>query len=189
MKNKKKPSLFRNNNNHQKLKFLLQLLIPYKSQPQNFHSLQSEISNLFKISLFGLGFGGSCFQKDVLNLVYLCEALNLNEVGVYWHQVIQMNEYQKKRFANLIVKCLFNTVSGKKISILGFAFKKDTGDTRYSFCKNKLSKIIQFEKHNDVFKNIYSGKPFHDGKKKQHVDNIILYLFLKCFDNCLKRHH
>jgi len=76
------------------------------------------------------GFGGSCFQKDVLNLVYLCEALNLNEVGAYWHQAVSMNEYQKKRFANLIVKCLFNTVSGKKISVLGFAFKKDTGDTR-----------------------------------------------------------
>ncbi|XP_066924790.1 UDP-glucose 6-dehydrogenase-like [Clytia hemisphaerica] len=80
----------------------------------------------------GVGFGGSCFQKDVLNLVYLCEALNLSEVGAYWHQVISMNEYQKKRFASLIVKCLFNTVTGKKISILGFAFKKDTGDTRES---------------------------------------------------------
>ena len=76
------------------------------------------------------GFGGSCFQKDVLNLVYLCEALHLPEVAAYWHQVVEMNDYQRKRFANRIINCLFNTVSGKKIGLLGFAFKKDTGDTR-----------------------------------------------------------
>ncbi|XP_065061535.1 UDP-glucose 6-dehydrogenase-like [Rhopilema esculentum] len=79
-----------------------------------------------------VGFGGSCFQKDVLNLVYLCEALNLPEVAAYWHQVITMNEYQRRRFANRIINCLFNTVTDKKIGLLGFAFKKDTGDTRES---------------------------------------------------------
>ncbi|XP_062865152.1 UDP-glucose 6-dehydrogenase [Trichomycterus rosablanca] len=79
-----------------------------------------------------VGFGGSCFQKDVLNLVYLCEALNLTEVAKYWQQVIDMNEYQRRRFACRIIDCLFNTVSGKKIALLGFAFKKDTGDTRES---------------------------------------------------------
>lgn len=79
-----------------------------------------------------VGFGGSCFQKDVLNLVYLCEALNLPEVASYWQQVIDMNEYQRKRFASRIIDCLFNTVTGKKIAILGFSFKKDTGDTRES---------------------------------------------------------
>ncbi|XP_016320399.1 UDP-glucose 6-dehydrogenase [Sinocyclocheilus anshuiensis] len=78
------------------------------------------------------GFGGSCFQKDVLNLVYLCEALNLPEVASYWQQVIDMNEYQRKRFACRIIDCLFNTVTGKKIALLGFSFKKDTGDTRES---------------------------------------------------------
>ncbi|XP_037107626.1 UDP-glucose 6-dehydrogenase isoform X1 [Syngnathus acus] len=78
------------------------------------------------------GFGGSCFQKDVLNLVYLCEALNLPEVASYWQQVIDMNEYQRRRFACRIIDCLFNTVSGKKIALLGFSFKKDTGDTRES---------------------------------------------------------
>uniref|UniRef100_A0A6A7G5C5 UDP-glucose 6-dehydrogenase n=1 Tax=Hirondellea gigas TaxID=1518452 RepID=A0A6A7G5C5_9CRUS len=79
-----------------------------------------------------VGFGGSCFQKDILNLVYLCESLGLPEVAAYWEQVIIMNDYQKRRFSRQIVKCLFNTVSGKKITLLGFAFKKDTGDTRES---------------------------------------------------------
>ncbi|KAM7419208.1 hypothetical protein PAMA_016362 [Pampus argenteus] len=78
-----------------------------------------------------VGFGGSCFQKDVLNLVYLCEALNLPEVASYWQQVIDMNEYQRRRFACRIIDCLFNTVTGKKIALLGFSFKKDTGDTRW----------------------------------------------------------
>ncbi len=79
-----------------------------------------------------VGFGGSCFQKDVLNLVYLCEHYGLNEVAEYWEQVIKMNNYQRQRFVQRIVKTLFNTVSGKKIAILGFAFKKDTNDTRES---------------------------------------------------------
>ncbi|XP_003383497.1 PREDICTED: UDP-glucose 6-dehydrogenase-like [Amphimedon queenslandica] len=79
-----------------------------------------------------IGFGGSCFQKDVLNLVYLCEALNLPEVAEYWHQVILMNNFQRRRFVNKIIKRLFGTITGKKITIYGFAFKKDTGDTRES---------------------------------------------------------
>ena len=79
-----------------------------------------------------VGFGGSCFQKDILNLVWLCEQLNLKEVAEYWKQVVLMNEYQKERFAQRIVKCLFNTVTKKTITLLGWAFKKDTGDTRES---------------------------------------------------------
>uniref|UniRef100_A0A8C7RFY4 UDP-glucose 6-dehydrogenase n=1 Tax=Oncorhynchus mykiss TaxID=8022 RepID=A0A8C7RFY4_ONCMY len=79
-----------------------------------------------------VGFGGSCFQKDVLNLVYLCEVLNLPEVARYWQQVIEINDYQRKRFSSRIISCLFNTVTDKKIALLGFAFKKNTGDTRES---------------------------------------------------------
>ena len=79
-----------------------------------------------------VGFGGSCFQKDILNLVYLCRHFNLPEVADYWEQVIRMNNYQKQRFAGQIIDSLFNTVSGKKIAILGWAFKKDTNDTRES---------------------------------------------------------
>lgn len=77
-----------------------------------------------------VGFGGSCFQKDILNLVYLCEYFNLPEVARYWEQVIILNDYQKRRFAQNIIASLFNTVSGKKIAMLGWAFKKDTNDTR-----------------------------------------------------------
>lgn len=77
-----------------------------------------------------VGFGGSCFQKDILNLVYLCETFGLDECAEYWHQVIKMNDYQKSRFSKKMVERMFNTATGKKIAILGFAFKKDTGDTR-----------------------------------------------------------
>ena len=79
-----------------------------------------------------VGFGGSCFQKDILNLVYLCRFFNLPEVADYWEQVIKLNDYQKHRFARKIITTLFNTVNGKKISFLGWAFKKDTNDTRES---------------------------------------------------------
>jgi len=79
-----------------------------------------------------VGFGGSCFQKDILNLVYISKSFGLNEVADYWEQVIIMNDHQKRRFAEKIVKTLYNTVSGKKIAFLGWAFKKDTNDTRES---------------------------------------------------------
>lgn len=79
-----------------------------------------------------VGFGGSCFQKDILNLVYIAKSFGLDAVADYWEQVIIMNDHQKNRFAKTIVKTLFNTVSGKKIAVLGWAFKKDTNDTRES---------------------------------------------------------
>lgn len=79
-----------------------------------------------------VGFGGSCFQKDILNLVYIARSLGLEKVADYWEQVIIMNDHQKKRFADRIISTLYNTVSGKKITFLGWAFKKDTNDTRES---------------------------------------------------------
>lgn len=79
-----------------------------------------------------VGFGGSCFQKDILNLVYIAKSYSLNEVADYWEQVIIMNDYQKNRFSDNIVSTLYNTVSGKKITFFGWAFKKDTNDTRES---------------------------------------------------------
>ena len=79
-----------------------------------------------------VGFGGSCFQKDILNLVYLCEHFGLPEVAAYWNGVIEMNDYQKHRFGRRVISTLFNTVADKKIAVLGFAFKKDTNDTRES---------------------------------------------------------
>ncbi|MCP9841958.1 nucleotide sugar dehydrogenase [Synechococcus sp. J7-Johnson] len=78
----------------------------------------------------GPGFGGSCFQKDILNLVYLCQHYGLHEVAAYWEQVVALNDWQKQRIARLVVQRLFGTVSGKRIAVLGFAFKADTNDTR-----------------------------------------------------------
>ncbi|MDB2462668.1 nucleotide sugar dehydrogenase [Algibacter sp.] len=79
-----------------------------------------------------VGFGGSCFQKDILNLVYIARSYNLHAVADYWEQVIILNDHQKRRFADNLIKTLYNTVSGKKIGFLGWAFKKDTNDTRES---------------------------------------------------------
>lgn len=79
-----------------------------------------------------VGFGGSCFKKDILNLVYLCETYNLHKVAEYWKQVVVINEWQQSRFVGNILRAMFNTVAGKRIALLGFAFKADTGDTRES---------------------------------------------------------
>ncbi|KFD58758.1 hypothetical protein M514_00451 [Trichuris suis] len=79
-----------------------------------------------------VGFGGSCFQKDILNLVYLCESLNLEECAEYWNQIILLNDWQRRRFAKNIIDRLFSTVHDKWVAILGFSFKKNTGDTRES---------------------------------------------------------
>jgi UDPglucose 6-dehydrogenase len=90
-----------------------------------------------------VGFGGYCFQKDILNLTYLCEHFGLPEVSAYWESVVKMNDWQKSRFSGRIVRDLFNTVTGKHIAILGFAFKKDTNDTRetaaISICRDLLA--------------------------------------------------
>jgi nucleotide sugar dehydrogenase len=80
----------------------------------------------------GIGFGGSCFKKDILNLVYLCSYYGLKEVADYWESVVKINEYQQDRFIANILGSMFNTLAGKKICILGFAFKANTGDTRES---------------------------------------------------------
>jgi len=79
-----------------------------------------------------VGFGGSCFKKDIFNLVYLCRHYGLDEVADYWESVVKMNEYQVERFVLKMLKSMFNTVTGKKIALFGFAFKANTGDTRES---------------------------------------------------------
>ena len=90
-----------------------------------------------------VGYGGSCFQKDILNLTYLCQHFGLPEVASYWESVVKINDWQKSRFAYRIICDLFNTVSGKHIAVLGFAFKKDTNDTRetaaISVCRDLLA--------------------------------------------------
>jgi UDPglucose 6-dehydrogenase len=89
-----------------------------------------------------VGFGGSCFKKDILNLVYISESLNLPEVAAYWHSVIAINEYQKDRFVRRIVKAMHSTLYQKKIAILGFAYKKDTGDTRESAAIDVVTALL-----------------------------------------------
>ena len=80
----------------------------------------------------GIGFGGSCFKKDILNLVYMCQTYGLEEVADYWKGVVRINEYQKERFVTNMLQAMFNTLAGKRICLFGFAFKADTGDTRES---------------------------------------------------------
>ena len=80
----------------------------------------------------GIGFGGSCFKKDILNLVYLCRHYGLDEVAAYWESVVKINEYQQQRFIAAMLHSMFHTLAGKRICILGFAFKADTSDTRES---------------------------------------------------------
>jgi len=99
-----------------------------------------------------VGYGGSCFQKDILNLTYLCQHFGLPEVAAYWESVVRINDWQKTRFSGRIVRDLFNTVSGKHIGILGFAFKKDTNDTRetaaIAVCRDLLAegaKVVVYD--------------------------------------------
>jgi UDPglucose 6-dehydrogenase len=90
-----------------------------------------------------VGFGGSCFKKDILNLVYLCESYGLDEVARYWESVVAINEYQKQRFVRTMVRAMFETVADKRIALFGFAFKKDTADTRESAALAVARKLIE----------------------------------------------
>lgn len=101
-----------------------------------------------------VGFGGSCFQKDILNLVYLSESLHLPEVAAYWKQVVDINEYQKSRFTKRIISSLFNTLTGKKMALFGFAFKKDTGDTRESAAIT----LCQYFRHERALISVFDPK-------------------------------
>jgi len=105
-------------------------------------------SNFLRASM---GFGGSCFQKDVLNLVYLSECLNLREVADYWYKVIEMNDYQRSRTSQRIVKCLHNTVHDKRLAIFGFAFKANTGDTRESSAKYICLQLLDEGAHLRIY--------------------------------------
>ena len=99
----------------------------------------------------GPGFGGSCFQKDILNLVYLCRHFGLPEVADYWEQVVTLNTWQQHRIARLVVQKLFGTVTGKRLAVLGFAFKADTNDTREApairICRDLLEEGAQLAIH------------------------------------------
>jgi UDPglucose 6-dehydrogenase len=96
-----------------------------------------------------VGFGGSCFKKDILNLVYLCETFGLYDVAAYWESIVKMNDYQENRFVQTINRALFNTVANKRIALLGFAFKANTSDTRESPAFYITKKLME-EKANVV---------------------------------------
>jgi UDPglucose 6-dehydrogenase len=108
-----------------------------------------------------VGFGGSCFQKDILNLVYLCESFSLPEAAAYWRSVVTMNDWQKSRFVEKIVRTLYNTVNGKRIAILGFAFKKDTNDTRESAAINVVRDLVAENAHIVIYDPQVSRETIH----------------------------
>ncbi len=116
----------------------------------------------------GPGFGGSCFKKDILNLIYICKYYGLHEAAIYWENVIKINEWQQKRISDLVVNKLFGTVIDKTIGILGFSFKANTNDTRESpainICKNLLEE--------GAFLNIYDPKVEGD-KIKNNLKEVI----------------
>ncbi len=94
-----------------------------------------------------VGFGGSCFQKDILNLVYICRSYGLTEVADYWESVVRINQWQQRRFVRNMLAVMFNTVAGKRIALLGFAFKADTGDTRESPAISVASGLLEERAH------------------------------------------
>ncbi len=114
-----------------------------------------------------VGFGGSCFKKDILNLVYLCKYYGLNEVAEYWHQVIKINEYQKDRFANRIIDELGGNIENKKIAILGWAFKKNTNDSRESAAIKIANKLIESGANINVYDPMVK-----ESKIKEDLNNI-----------------
>jgi UDPglucose 6-dehydrogenase len=124
-----------------------------------------------------VGFGGSCFQKDILNLVYIAKTYGLNEVADYWEQVVIMNDHQKRRFSNNIVQTLYNTVSGKKIAFLGWAFKKDTNDTRESAAIN-VSDFLLNEQANIAV--------FDPRVKEKQIINDLIYLKSRSIEDIKK---
>lgn len=107
--------------------------------------MDSRIGNRFLNA--SVGFGGSCFKKDILNLVYICESYGLNEVARYWESVLAMNEFQEARFVRKMIREMFNTIVGKRIALLGFAFKADTSDTRESPAIYVARKLLEEKAH------------------------------------------
>ena len=135
-----------------------------------------------------VGFGGSCFQKDILNLVYLCKYFGLEEVAEYWHGVVKINDYQKYRFAKKIIEGLNGTVNDKKITFLGWAFKKDTNDTRESaaiyVAQHLLEEgaelhiydpMVREEQIRSDMKNLWESLETRKKRQKQYLDQISVH--------------
>lgn len=135
-----------------------------------------------------VGFGGSCFQKDILNLTYLCESFGLPEVAAYWTSVVGINDWQKQRFANRIVKELFNTVADKKIAVLGFAFKKDTNDTRESAAINICRSLLAEQAKVCVYDPKVPAHEITTDTLGQGVDNPRLTVAADAYAACAGAH-
>lgn len=140
-----------------------------------------------------VGFGGSCFQKDILNLVYIAKSYGLNEVADYWEQIIIMNDHQKKRFSNKIIQTLYNTVADKKITFLGWAFKKDTNDTRESAAIYVANDLISEQANIAVYdpkvsrKKILADIDYLEARKPESNANS-LTSFDNPYDACKNAH-
>lgn len=135
--------------------------------------MDSRIGSKFLKS--SVGFGGSCFQKDILNLVYLCDYFHLSEIAHYWREVVKMNQYQKSRFTHQIIDTLFHTVSEKRVAIFGFAFKKDTNDTRESPAIDVCKGLLAEDAHLAIYdpkvpaEQIYYELGLHPEKNSKNV--------------------
>lgn len=140
-----------------------------------------------------VGFGGSCFQKDILNLVYIAKTYGLNKVADYWEQVIQMNDYQKSRFASNILSTLYNTVSGKKIALLGWAFKKDTNDTRESAAIYVADELLDERANIAVYDpKVKEEKVFADldylNTRSEKENNSLVHVYNDPYEACKNSH-
>ena len=131
-----------------------------------------------------IGFGGSCFQKDILNLVYIARSYGLNQVADYWEQVIILNDHQKRRFSDNLISTLYNTVSGKKIAMLGWAFKKDTNDTRESAAIYVADHLLNEQANIAVYdpkvpsNKVYSDLNYLQTRSQEENQNLV-----ETFDN------
>ena len=140
-----------------------------------------------------VGFGGSCFQKDILNLVYIAKSFGLKEVADYWEQVIIINDHQKNRFAKNIITTLYNTISGKKIAFLGWAFKKDTNDTRESAAIYVADYLLKEEANIAVFDpKVSENKIFADldylESRKPELNRKLISVYENSYDACKNAH-
>ena len=147
----------------------------------------SRIGNKFLEA--SVGFGGSCFKKDILNLVYLCKFYGLEEVAEYWHQVVKINSYQKSRFVNRIVDYFNKDIKDKKITILGWAFKKNTNDTRESAAINVASSLLKKGANINIYDPMVSKKSIlndiEENLKSEKItdQNIAKYILKIKFSN------
>lgn len=140
-----------------------------------------------------VGFGGSCFQKDILNLVYIAKSYGLDQVADYWEQVVIMNDHQKQRFSDNIVSTLYNTVSGKKITFLGWAFKKDTNDTRESAAINVADNLLSERANVSVYDPKVSSKQIYAdldylGTRSNEENKDLLSVYKDPYEACKDSH-